>query len=460
VSGTIVCWGIHDGGGLDGGQILAPPGTFTTVDAGYFHNCALKPDGTIACWGDNFKGNSNPPPGSFTEVTTGNGHSCALQPDGTVVCWGDNWTGEATPPAGTFTHVTAGNYHTCALRADGTIACWGNNDLGQSTPPTGAFTQVSADGHHACAIKPDRTLVCWGKDVAGQSTPPAGTFTQVEAGEDHACGIRTDGTLACWGHNESGQSTPPAGTFLQVTAGGYHTCAVRTDGAVLCWGNNDYGQSTVPAGLNLTAVSATSGIASNFNGTAVQAGSTVWFNGVLKVGGIGSNGAAVRVSEGTISFSANGTPYTLTLPNAVITYSPSVAVATTHFNAATATWETSVPLGYTGNVFLGGLAYRVPTGGLPGGINPVSWSGKFASDSPGLTVSWKWAAAVYTQFAPTLDNAGVKPLDGDKLSQYGNSDHAGTPELYKQYVTGGARGGGGSNWTGSYSGTAQFKLAQ
>jgi len=44
---------------------------------------------------------------------------------------------------------------------------------------------------------------------------------------------------------------------------------------------------------------------------------------------------------------------------------------------------------------------------------------------------------------------------------YQNSDHAGTPEgvdpsttlPFKAFVTGGARGGGGSNWTGSWSGT-------
>ena len=36
-----------------------------------------------------------------------------------------------------------------------------------------------------------------------------------------------------------------------------------------------------------------------------------------------------------------------------------------------------------------------------------------------------------------------------------NGDHAGTPEAkaFQQCVTGGARGGGGSNFTGSWSGT-------
>src|SRR5262249_22678755 len=49
---------------------------------------------------------------------------------------------------------------------------------------------------------------------------------------------------------------------------------------------------------------------------------------------------------------------------------------------------------------------------------------------------------------------GVKPVDDNNASAYQNSHHAGTPENFRNFVTGGARGGGGSNFTGSYSATA------
>src|SRR5438876_11122063 len=52
---------------------------------------------------------------------------------------------------------------------------------------------------------------------------------------------------------------------------------------------------------------------------------------------------------------------------------------------------------------------------------------------------------------PTNFPLAVKPVDDTKASQYKNSDHAGTPENLKTFVTGGARGGGGSNFTGSLS---------
>jgi len=68
-------------------------------------------------------------------------------------------------------------------------------------------------------------------------------------------------------------------------------------------------------------------------------------------------------------------------------------------------------------------------------------------------VSWQWAAAAYKQFNTDLGALGVKPTDDPHGSSFQNSDHAGTPENYKQFVVGGARGGGGSNFTGSYSAT-------
>ena len=61
---------------------------------------------------------------------------------------------------------------------------------------------------------------------------------------------------------------------------------------------------------------------------------------------------------------------------------------------------------------------------------------------------------MYSQFGTDNSSLGVKPVDASDLSSYQNSDHAGTPESFKSFVTGGACGGGGSNYTGSYSGTA------
>ena len=69
-------------------------------------------------------------------------------------------------------------------------------------------------------------------------------------------------------------------------------------------------------------------------------------------------------------------------------------------------------------------------------------------------------AAVYSTFSLDYNALGIKPTH-TLTCLYQNSDHAGTPEgvdsnsgqSFKAFVVGGARGGGGSNWTGSWSGT-------
>jgi hypothetical protein len=199
--------------------------------------------------------------------------------------------------------------------------------------------------------------------------------------------------------------------------------------------------------------SGTSVIQSNFNGTAVAAGDSVWFSSVVKVSGLGSTQATLHLASSEIDFTAGGKSYNLTVPNATITFSPTATTATTSFDVSSNTWLTTVPESLGGNIFLSGLTLPL-TDRLPGGINPVTWQGTFQSDTPGLSVNWQWAGAAYTQFGSDYNALNVKPVDDNHASAYQNSDHAGTPEAFKSFVTGGVRGGGGSNWTGSYSATA------
>jgi RHS repeat-associated protein len=197
----------------------------------------------------------------------------------------------------------------------------------------------------------------------------------------------------------------------------------------------------------------TSTITSNFNGTSIAAGNYIWFNSVMKVSGLGSSATDIFVKGATIQFTASGVAYNLTVPDATVTFSSSVTSATTTFDAIGNRWNTMVPLSFSGNVFIAGLAYPVSPA-LPGGINPVNWTATFYSDASGISVNWQWAAAVYSSFTSSPNSIGSKPIDGNTENPYLNSDHAGTPENFKSFVIGGARGGGGSNWTGSYSGTA------
>ncbi len=201
-------------------------------------------------------------------------------------------------------------------------------------------------------------------------------------------------------------------------------------------------------------------IQSNFNGTPIAGGKYIWFTSVLKVSGLPTTGpTTVSFTGQTIQFSANSTDYMLSVYDAAVTFDPSATTATTSFDTSTNAWMTTVPSNIGGNIYLSGWALLVPGGGLPGGINPVTWSGTFSSTSSKITINWQWAAAVYTSFSTDYNSLGVKPVDNNQLSQYKNSDPAGTPENFKSFVTGGAGGGGGSNYTGGLSGTVSVQCS-
>jgi hypothetical protein len=111
-----------------------------------------------------------------------------------------------------------------------------------------------------------------------------------------------------------------------------------------------------------------------------------------------------------------------------------------------------VPTSGSDEIFFSGLSYLVPSD-LPGKIKPVTWQGDFFVDKSGVSLTWKWAAAVYANTSLSDYNAiGVKPTHANACL-YNNSDHAGTPENKKAFVVAGGRGGGGSNYTGSWSGS-------
>jgi hypothetical protein len=60
-------------------------------------------------------------PTPLSQISAGVSHACGLRTDGTIACWGTNFYGESTPPSGTFTQISAGPSYTCAVSGGGSI---------------------------------------------------------------------------------------------------------------------------------------------------------------------------------------------------------------------------------------------------------------------------------------------------------------------------------------------------
>jgi hypothetical protein len=152
-----------------------------------------------------------------------------------------------------------------------------------------------------------------------------------------------------------------------------------------------------------------------------------------------------------VQFQANGHPFTVNVPRAVITFDANVTSATTTFDTVGNQWVTEVPFNFNQDVFMAGVMLPV-VDRLPGKIEPVTWSASFSSDAARVRLQWEWAAAVYTKCDTGLADLGVKPVDGNARNPYPNADGAGTPETIKRFVVRGARGNGEPDYTGSRTG--------
>lgn len=292
-------------------------GTTAVVSTGTNHTCAIDTDGTLWCWGwtgaprgfigDGTTATSSTPVqvGTDTDwvtVSAGEAHSCALKSNGTLWCWGSNFRGQLG--IGTFSAssslgadspvqvgsdtdwrtVSSGRGGTCAVKTDNTLYCWGYNADGQlgdgtttSRPsPTligSNYLGVSTGWDHSCALAADHSIRCWGWNpygAIGDGTTTSrlvpttvGTDTDwsgVSAGSHYSCAIKSSGEVFCWGLNAYGETGTSVNSGLwgpgnlsplqvgtdtdwtAVTAGNRQSCATKADGSMYCWGQNKKGE--------------------------------------------------------------------------------------------------------------------------------------------------------------------------------------------------------------------------
>lgn len=301
------------------GNPVPPISGVLEVSIGGGHSCLLTALGEVRCWGLNSSEGrlgigvagdpvslSEPQPiqatAEFIQVAAGNAHTCALRADGSVACWGKNSEGQLgdstvdsfsptpldVPGLTDVVELASGDNHSCALIEGGTVRCWGRGDLGQLGNGTvnraapldvidlSGVVQVAAGGHFNCARRVGGAVSCWGHNGVGQlgrvssgvndfDVTPAevaalgGPASDLALGVSHTCAL-VAGRVRCWGQGtqlgdggETSRHTP--GDVLDITggaplpleavelgAGDSHSCAVRPSGAVMCWGSGFRGQ--------------------------------------------------------------------------------------------------------------------------------------------------------------------------------------------------------------------------
>lgn len=123
--GALTCWGAS---GIDEAVDYA----VSDISIGHQNWCVLDGDGMPFCWPLNFNGVT--PEGPFTtlsaNVNHGSPYACGIRPDGSLACWGDV---PDEPPSGVFIEISAGMQHACGLRESGHAVCWGSDNLGKAS---------------------------------------------------------------------------------------------------------------------------------------------------------------------------------------------------------------------------------------------------------------------------------------------------------------------------------------
>ncbi len=273
-AGDILGWGDNSYGQLGNGsnQISTPVELLTgasAVSTSGGHTLGLKAGGTVWAWGANGQGrlgdgttlNRYTPVQvlasagvgltGVTAISAGGTHSLALKSDGTVWAWGDNYNrqlGDGTTTNRSYpvqvlasagealtgvTAISAGGSFSLALKSDGTVVAWGYNGNGQL-----------GDGTSLPRTYPVQVHASAGVALTG--------VTAIDAGGGHSLALKSDGTVVAWGYNYYGQvgnnavldqkyAVAVLDNASAVSAGGNHSLAVKSD-SVWGWGMNGSGQ--------------------------------------------------------------------------------------------------------------------------------------------------------------------------------------------------------------------------
>ncbi len=227
---------------------------------------------------------------NVVQIAMGDYHALALKNDGTVWSWGDNFNkqlGHPEIPArssaqqvhglSNIIQIAAGFLSSMAVRSDGKVLSWGN----------GSFSGTNLFGDDSIRISPDPIV-----------NPHIDNVVAIAHSDSHVLALKSDGTVWSWGVNAHGalgnnsteNSIEPVqahglADVIQVSTKNYTSMALKSDGTVWIWGvdqsgklcSESTGDKHIPTQTplaNIVEISAgTSGVlARNSNGNILACG--------------------------------------------------------------------------------------------------------------------------------------------------------------------------------------------
>ena len=287
-------------GGQAGQTGSEPPTGPLSLALGGGHYCALR-SGLVWCWGANRDGQLGRPPSlpssqpskvaglsEIVEIQAGDGHTCALRSDGKVLCWGDNFDGHSGPqsaPEMTCTEtipdvgpidrpcqpvptevplaesavgLALNSETSCAVLASGAVSCWGKTaSLSDWFANVRGASRLALGAYGACAIDRAGNVTCSdpGLDELATISNARDVAFNMNFVTPFACLLDAAGSVWCWGDNSAGErgigtSGPDASPSLtaaiesgahSIGVGANEVCALMEDGRVECWGQNSSG---------------------------------------------------------------------------------------------------------------------------------------------------------------------------------------------------------------------------
>jgi hypothetical protein len=232
---------------------------------------ALKKDGTVVGWGDEFSGGFRGKSGvnvasDVRTIRSTSGAFAALLNDGTVQTWG-YWNHGGVPEgqaasalaSGQVRDVFSSEFTFTALMNDGSIVAWGGDysggDLGDVSDELDeiyaddSIVNVVGNRNAFAAISKGGRVVSWGISAAGfeeVSSSLMSGVVDVVASDQAFAALKDDGSVVTWGSAVFGGDSSAVASELQqnvveVVAASSAFAARRRDGSVVVWGDQSAG---------------------------------------------------------------------------------------------------------------------------------------------------------------------------------------------------------------------------